>query len=94
MWIVPAKVAGRWRVQDGSESFSLTLEQNYQYLTGRAEGGGEPLDVSESRLAGANISLTLADGRMYQGRVDGDRMEGTSSSGTTQQIPWQATRTP
>jgi precorrin-6B methylase 2 len=94
MWIVPAKVAGRWRVQDGSESFSLTLEQNYQYLKGTAQIAGKAVEVTQGRLAGANITLTLADGRMYQGRVAGDRMEGTSSSGTTQRLPWQATRTP
>jgi SAM-dependent methyltransferase len=94
LWIVPAKVAGRWRVQDGAESFSLTLEQSYQYITGKAQVGDRTVELSEGRLMGANITLTLADGRMYQGRVDGDRIEGTSSSGSTQQSLWQATRTP
>jgi SAM-dependent methyltransferase len=94
LWIVPAKVAGRWRVQDGAESFSLTLEQSYQYITGKAQVGDRTVELSEGRLMGANIILTLADGRMYQGRVDGDRIEGTSSSGSTQQSLWQATRTP
>jgi len=75
LWIVPAKVAGRWRVQDGAESFSLTLEQSYQYLKGSAQLAGQTVDLTEGQLRGAHITLTLANGRKYEGRVEGDRMQ-------------------
>jgi SAM-dependent methyltransferase len=94
LWIVPAKVAGRWLVREGARKFDLALEQNYQYVTGKAQAGGGTVAVSEGRLTGADITLTLAGGRIYKGRVDGDRIEGTSSSGSTPHTPWQATRAP
>ena len=93
MWIVPAKVAGRWLVQDGAESFSLTLEQSYQYLKGKALIGGQTVEVSEGRLSGADISLTLANGRKYQGRVNGDRMDAVPSPGADNTAAsWRAER--
>jgi SAM-dependent methyltransferase len=92
MWIVPAKVAGRWHLQDGAESFSLTLEQEYQYLKGRAQIGGQTVEVREGRLAGTDISLTLANGWKYRGRVDGDRMEAVPQSVDDKKGSWRGER--
>jgi SAM-dependent methyltransferase len=86
LWLVPAKVAGRWLVQDGAESFSVTLEQSYQYLEGSALLAGQTVEVTEGQLRGAEIKLTLSNGRTYEGRVVGDRMEGAPG--------WRATRAP
>lgn len=93
MWIVPAKAAGRWQVQNGAETFSLTLEQEYQYLKGSAQIGGKTVEVSEGRLHGTEIRLTLADGRKLQGRVDGDRMESEPANPSDKSTTtWHATR--
>jgi precorrin-6B methylase 2 len=92
MWIVPAKVAGRWLVQDGSESFSLTLEQNYQYLKGTAQIAGKAVEVTQGRLQGAGVSLTLANGKKYEGRVNGDRLEAAAGPEAKATPGWHATR--
>ncbi len=92
LWIVPAKVAGRWLVQDGSESFGLTLEQNYQYLKGTAQIAGKAVEVTQGRLTGADISFTLANGSKYQGRVYGDRMEAVPQSSGSTARSWRAER--
>ncbi len=92
LWIVPAKVAGRWRVQDGAESFSLTLEQSYQYLKGSAQLAGQTVELTEGQLRGADITLTLATGRKYQGRVEGDRMQAVPQGSAGTAARWQAKR--
>lgn len=94
MWIVPAKVAGRWQVADGAEGLELTLEQTFQYLRGSARIGGKTIEVGDGWLHGTEIMFTLADGRKFHGRVHGDRMEATpASSGGSKTTPtWRATR--
>jgi SAM-dependent methyltransferase len=72
LWIVPAKVNGRWRIgQD-----ELLLTQNFQMLTGTL-GGRE---ISDGRLRGDQIRFTVG-GVEYTGRVAGDRIEGMVRSG-------------
>jgi precorrin-6B methylase 2 len=94
MWVVPAKAAGRWQVEAGNERFSLVLDQRYQNLTGQAQIGGQAVAVREGWLRGAEIRFTLADGRKFHGRVDGDRMEAApaGSGGDKAAIEWRATR--
>jgi SAM-dependent methyltransferase len=93
MWIVPAKVAGRWLVQDGAESFNLTLEPDHQYLKGSAQIAGKTVEVTQGRLRGADISLTLANGKTYVGRVSDDRMQWVASGADVKPAPrWHATR--
>src|SRR5687768_16559482 len=47
LWIVPAKVGGRWHVQiDGGDQYELNLRQQYQHLKGSsANAGGRTLKV-------------------------------------------------
>jgi SAM-dependent methyltransferase len=72
LWIVPAKVDGRWRIgQD-----ELLLTQNFQMLTGTL-GGRE---ISDGRLRGDQIRFTVG-GVEYTGRVAGNRIEGMVRSG-------------
>jgi SAM-dependent methyltransferase len=87
LWIVPAKVGGRWRMQAGGETLTLKLDQTFQRITGQIETGGKTVAVTGGKLNGAEIDFTLADGRTLKGRVDGNRMQ--SLPGTTS---WQATR--
>lgn len=75
-WVVPAKVAGTWRLGDGRP---LTLAQQYQMVTGTL--GAEP--IASGRLKGTEITFT-AGGRTYTGLVDGTRMGGAGWSATRQ----------
>ncbi|HXF54327.1 MAG TPA: methyltransferase domain-containing protein [Hyphomicrobiaceae bacterium] len=82
LWIVPAKVAGTWRVSDmqgGGRTFALQLNQEFQELSGSAAIGGKNLPVHNGRLEGERIFFEVAvDGqsRRYEGRVSNGRMEG------------------
>ena len=70
--IVPARAAGAWRLG----AADLTLTQEFQKLSGTLgttaiEGG---------RLLGEQISFKVGDAQ-YTGKVSGDRMEGTATTG-------------
>jgi SAM-dependent methyltransferase len=82
LWIVPAKVAGTWRV--GGEE--LVLSQEYQVVSGTL-GGRE---IAGGRLRGDQIRFTVGSAE-YTGRVAGDRIEGTIQAGAPQ-AQWTATR--
>jgi SAM-dependent methyltransferase len=94
MWIVPAKVAGRWQGWNGAESFVLDLQQEYQYLKGSAQIGGTTFAVREGWLHGTDLHLTLSDGRKLRGRVDGDRIISVPAPGDTAAMRWHVDRTP
>jgi SAM-dependent methyltransferase len=71
-WIVPARVAGTWRIPQGT----LRLEQTFQFVTGALKTGKETLTIIEGRLRGDQITFVAGDMR-YTGKVAGRRMEGT-----------------
>jgi hypothetical protein len=88
LWVVPAKVAGRWRVElrEGA-AFDLAFEQRYQRVAAKMLGDGAPRAAS-TRLAGSDIRIVLAGTgaeRTLAGRVDGDRIDGTDGA-------WRAVR--
>jgi len=83
LWIVPAKVAGSWKLAQGE----LTLQQSYQYITGTLKSGNEIIPIANGRLKGDQI-LFNAGGVVYAGTASGDSMQGTLSSGGN----WTATR--
>jgi hypothetical protein len=73
LWVVPAKAEGTWQL--GSDALLLT--QKYQVVEGTL--GGAP--ISAGRLTGADITFT-AGGRVYVGRVEGDKITGKGWSAT------------
>jgi SAM-dependent methyltransferase len=79
LWIVPARVAGRWRLTAGDRSATLDLQQRYQQLSGRVvTASGESGRVEQGRVLGDRIRfiVNLGDGRrVFEGRVAGDRIE-------------------
>ena len=75
-WIVPAKVAGTWRMPQGP----MNVTQDFQVISGRL--GAAPIT---GKLRGADISFNIGT-TIYNGRVDGNVMKGTTSTGQ----PWQA----
>jgi len=70
MYVVPAAVAGVWRLPDGE---MLTLEQSFQKVYGTLEIGGIVLPVENGRLRGNEIRFTV-NRVEYAGRVSGDAM--------------------
>jgi precorrin-6B methylase 2 len=86
LWIVPAKVEGTWRSQQGE----LALKQDFQMVSGTLNSASGGVPVTDGRLRGAEISLRAA-GALYQGRVDGDTIEGTVTSNKSS-TKWSATR--
>ena len=70
LWLVPAKVAGMWKLPEGE----LVIKQNYQSFSGTLTTGNSAAPVS-GRIRGDQIAFT-ASGTQYTGKVDGAVMEG------------------
>lgn len=85
MYVVPARVAGTWRLADGA---TLTLEQEFQQLSGTLEIHGVALPVENGRLRGADIRFTVNQVD-YSGRVSGGTMAGSAKGRATG--TWSAT---
>lgn len=73
LWIVPAKVAGRWKLPAGE----LTLMQSFQTVSGTL--GGNP--ISGATLRGDQITFNAGNAQ-YSGRVSGGTIRGTVKSGS------------
>jgi SAM-dependent methyltransferase len=84
LWVVPAKAHGTWRLAHGE----LSLKQTFQKITGTLSAGAKTMQISDGKLNGDRITLSAA-GAQYSGRVNGNVMEGSLSSGET----WKAIRT-
>jgi hypothetical protein len=86
LWIVPAKAAGTWHLPKGV----LTLKQEFQMISGTLAADGRTAPIEQGRLRGDEISFS-ADGAQYKGRVNGNAMEGTATTGATSSR-WTAKR--
>lgn len=73
LWIVPAKVEGTWQV--GNEP--LVLKQSFQMLEGTLGGRA----ITDAKMTGSEIAFTVGGGARYTGRVDGNSMKGSISTG-------------
>jgi precorrin-6B methylase 2 len=82
LWIVPAKVDGTWKLQQGQ----LSLKQEFQMVTGTLTMNGKPVPITNGRLRGEQI-MFAAGGTTYTGRVNGNTIQGTQN-GTA----WTATK--
>jgi len=69
LWIVPARVAGRYQSAEGD----LVLEQQYQMLTGSLRAGGATYAV-KGKVNGEDVAFT-AGGREFRGRLNGKDLE-------------------
>jgi SAM-dependent methyltransferase len=88
LWIVPAKVAGMWKLPHGD----LVLRQEFQVISGELGSGGEHMAVADGRLSGDRIDFRIGN-TSYTGRVagTGNTIDGTyASSGGAGK--WNATR--
>jgi protein-L-isoaspartate O-methyltransferase len=103
LYVVPARVAGRWRLSmslpSGEREFEFDLAQQYQEIHGGARVAGGYLPAFEARLEGERIAFVLVDdggSHRFEGRVQGTlEMEGTVRSGPGPRPTagtWRATR--
>jgi hypothetical protein len=83
LWIVPAKVEGSWKLQDGE----IELKQSYQTVSGTLRTGNRIVPITSGRLRGDEIYLRTGDNE-YRGRVSADTILLTSKTGSE----WKATR--
>ncbi len=82
LWIVPAKVEGTWQTPRGL----LTLFQRFQGVNGTL--GEKPIE--NARLRGDALEFSVG-GTRYAGRVNGNQIQGTATSGASNGR-WTATR--
>jgi SAM-dependent methyltransferase len=71
LWIVPAKVEGKWQLPQGE----LTLNQTYQMISGTLKNGSNVVQIANGKLNGNEVTFN-AGGSLYTGRVNGNAMEG------------------
>ncbi len=91
LWIVPARVAGRWRATLGPAPRALEFEvsQRHQEISVSARLDGAPAQVWEARLEGDRLSFVIVEhvgtreeaGLYFEGRVTGRSIEGTVARG-------------
>jgi len=101
LWVVPARVEGRWRVSIPGQDFLVRIERRYQKLETSGERGGRALHVIGARLRGTEIRFTSFDRdggtRHYHGRIEVDR-QGSRMTGDSEGWPgiepmrWSAVR--
>jgi SAM-dependent methyltransferase len=86
LWIVPAKVGGTWKFGPSE----LTLEQQFQFFTGKLTTGNVIAPITDGKLEADKITFS-AGGTRYSGQVKGATMEGGSTTDGVE-TRWQATR--
>jgi hypothetical protein len=85
LYIVPAQVAGVWRMEKGE----LELTQQFQMLTGTITIAGKRMPIERGRLQGDVVRFNVDKAR-YTGRVVGNTIVGTLSGAGLG--PWKAER--
>jgi methyltransferase family protein len=101
LWIVPAKVEGAWELEIHGDArrIRLSLSRQFQEVSGAVRLPGQgALPISEGRLRGAELRLTLPAGvygdRPVElvGRVAGDAFEGRVLGGGRELAGFRARR--
>jgi len=83
LWIVPARVEGRWTLTDGVRTATLDLDQQFQAFTGTATAGGRAVRIEQGSLAASDIRFLTDIGggrRVFEGHVDGDTITPANSA--------------
>jgi SAM-dependent methyltransferase len=86
LWLVPAKVAGRWLVRIDERRLELRLEQRFQRISGDALLDGAPTGIWEATLEGPALRFVVVDPRTetgwyFSGEVRGRRIVGELARG-------------
>ncbi len=83
LWIVPAKVDGKWAIEvpgNPALSFTLSIKQEYQRISGSAGPGNTTLGLRDAVLTGDRMRFSFVDdgGRLreFSGTVSGGSIGG------------------
>ena len=102
MWVVPAKVAGKWQVNiTGNDTpYEVTFDQFFQMLEGSVRAGSSNAQLRGRVVNGEQVNfVTPAKGspgnlrHEFNGRVSGDTIQGTVRIGegpSARQANWSA----
>ncbi len=82
LWIVPARVGGTWTFRDsGNMQFGVTLNQNFQELSGEAQLANGKQPLVGATLRGADIRFAFnnekGETRTFTGSLKGNQLVGT-----------------
>ena len=75
LYVVPAKVEGRWTASVPGGPMTLNLKQQATRVSGTARLKGRDVALEDVKLRGERLSFRVA-GSMYAGRVDGAAIQG------------------
>lgn len=100
LWVVPARIEGRWRVRYGEAETRLEIAQKFQMLSGSALSGAKASPLLAARVRGTEVRFTIldanGDSRTFNGVIAaGERMMTgrTRSQGPGQpELAWRAER--
>ncbi|MCC6535728.1 MAG: class I SAM-dependent methyltransferase [Burkholderiales bacterium] len=106
LWIVPAAVGGRWRLEVADNKLpapvTLNFRQLFQNVNGEAQVGNRTTDIAGTKVRGDTIEFALdagpragGDRFTYRGTVKGDVIEGQVAWGMepgARRYAWKATR--
>jgi len=88
VWLVPAKVAGKWQweipLRGGPVRYELEAQQQFQVVTGHVRVGGQRVPLDSAKLIGDRLELAFTANvagspvkHVYSGRVSGNDITGT-----------------
>ena len=83
LYVVPAKVAGRWRVSAPDGPQALELKQQITRVSGTARHRGREVALENVKLRGGQLSFRLA-GREFAGTVSGASIQGQGGAWSAQ----------
>lgn len=81
LYIVPARIEGKWSLDANTGKVELDLKQHFQRFAGTATIGGKRAEIKDGRLDGAAISFTLEIGGKpvkFEGKVNGNIITGNN----------------
>lgn len=98
MWVVPARVAGAWRLAANGATFELDIAQQFQEIEVSLRRAGRELHVLSATLSGEHIAFSAGDGYsryVFSGRIDDGRLSGVMQAHGVEDTligHWQAIR--
>jgi SAM-dependent methyltransferase len=85
LYVVPAKVGGRWQAQLPDGTATLSLRQQITRVSGTARYRGTDVALEDVKLRGERLSFRMA-GRALSGRVRGAAIEGDAGAWSAKQV--------
>ena len=99
LWIIPARAEGQWQTRvplpSGLADVTLSIDQQFQALSGTARVGPRELPIERAFVRGPLVFMRFGDGEeavRFQGHLFTDRMVGRVTTADDRTHPWRALR--